>query len=74
MYVVIAILPFEIRDMKYDSIKLATIPQRIGIEKTKIIGALLIVIIFLLEFFKDEFWVNKTIIISNNFFFTISVC
>jgi hypothetical protein len=64
LYVVIAILPFDIRDMNYDSIKLATIPQRIGIEKTKIIGVLLIVIMFLLEFLKDEFWVNKTIILA----------
>jgi hypothetical protein len=64
LYVVIAILPFDIRDMIYDSIKLATIPQRIGIEKTKIIGVLLVVIMFLLEFLKDEFWINKTIILA----------
>ena len=62
LYVLIAILPFEIRDMKYDSIKLSTIPQRIGIVKTKIIGVLLIIVMFLLEFFKDEFWLNKTIV------------
>ena len=37
LYVVIAILPFEIRDMQYDSIKLSTIPQQIGIIKTKFI-------------------------------------
>jgi len=64
LYVVIATLPFEIRDMKYDSLKLATIPQKIGIYKTKVIGVLLIVLVFLLEFFKDEFYVNKTIILS----------
>ena len=62
LYVLIAILPFEIRDMKNDSIKLSTIPQRIGIVKTKIIGVLLIIVMFLLEFFKDEFWLNKTIV------------
>jgi len=64
LYVVIATLPFEIRDMKYDSLKLATIPQKIGVYKTKVIGVLLIVLVFLLEFFKDEFYVNKTIILS----------
>lgn len=63
-YVLIAILPFEIRDMKYDSIKLSTIPQRIGVAKTKLIGVSLIVVMFLLEFFKDEFWLNKTIILG----------
>jgi len=64
LYVIIAMLPFEIRDMRYDSIKLSTIPQRIGIERTKIIGVLLTILVFLLEFFKDEFWLNKTIILG----------
>ncbi len=64
LYVIIAILPFEIRDMRCDSIKLSTIPQRIGIVRTKLIGVLLIVLVFLLEFLKDEFWVNKTIILG----------
>lgn len=64
LYVIIAMLPFEIRDMRYDSIKLSTIPQRIGIARTKIIGFLLIVLVFLLEFFKDAFYFNKTIILG----------
>ena len=64
LFVIVAILPFEIRDMKYDSLKLSTIPQRIGIVKTKVIGVLLIVLMFFLEFFKDEFWLNKTIILG----------
>lgn len=64
LYVIIAMLPFEIRDMRYDSIKLSTIPQRIGIARTKIIGFLLIVLVFLLEFFKDAFYINKTIILG----------
>ncbi|MCK0108745.1 hypothetical protein MWU58_05540 [Flavobacteriaceae bacterium S0825] len=63
-YVIIAMLPFEIRDMRYDSLKLSTIPQRIGIARTKIIGILLTVLVFLLEFFKDEFWLNKTIVLG----------
>ena len=63
-YVIIAMLPFEIRDMRYDSLKLSTIPQRIGIARTKIIGILLTVLVFLLEFFKDEFWFNKMIILG----------
>lgn len=64
LYVIIAMLPFEIRDMRYDSIKLSTIPQRIGIKKTKIIGTIMILILFLLEFFKDEFYVNRTFILG----------
>lgn len=65
LYVIIAMLPFEIRDMKFDSLKLATIPQKIGVLKTKIIGVLLIIIMFFLEFFKDEFYLNKTIILAS---------
>lgn len=64
LYVIIAMLPFEIRDMKYDSLKLSTIPQRIGIKNTKIIGFILIVVLFLLQFFKEEFWVNQAIILA----------
>ncbi len=51
--VIVLMLPFEIRDLKYDSIKLATIPQQIGVKKTKIIGTLLLILFFLTEFFKD---------------------
>lgn len=52
LYVLIAMLPFEIRDLQYDSIKLSTIPQRIGIKLTKMIGLILCTAFFGLEFFK----------------------
>lgn len=52
LYVLIAMLPFEIRDLQYDSIKLSTIPQRIGIKLTKVIGFILCVVLFCLEFLK----------------------
>jgi len=54
IYVLVVMLPFEIRDMRYDSVKLSTIPQQIGVKKTKIIGVLLVIPFFFLEFFKDE--------------------
>jgi hypothetical protein len=54
LFIIALMLPFEIRDMKYDSLKLATIPQQIGIRKTKIIGALILFIFFFLEYFKNE--------------------
>ena len=53
LYIVVLILPFDIRDLQYDSLKLATIPQKIGIRNTKLIGILLLSIFFFLEFFKD---------------------
>ena len=63
IYVIVAMLPFEIRDMRYDSIKLATIPQQIGIKQTKIIGIVLALMMFFLEFLKDELHTTKLIIL-----------
>lgn len=54
LYVLVAVLPFEIRDIQYDSLKLVTIPQRIGIKRTKVIGALLLIPFCLIEFLKDD--------------------
>ena len=54
IYVLVVMLPFEIRDMRYDSLKLSTIPQRIGLQKTKLIGAILALQLLVLELFKDE--------------------
>ncbi|MBA6156468.1 hypothetical protein H3Z83_08085 [Tenacibaculum sp. S7007] len=48
--VVVLILPFDIRDMKYDSISLQTIPRKIGIQKTKMLGYVLLSICLILEF------------------------
>jgi hypothetical protein len=54
IFVTILILPFEIRDLHFDSLKLSTIPQKIGVKSTKIIGVFLGLLFFSIEFFKDE--------------------
>jgi len=54
LLVIVLTLPFEIRDMQFDSLKLGTIPQRIGVQQTKIMGCVLLVLFCLAEFFKDE--------------------
>lgn len=54
IFIVVLMLPFEIRDLRYDSIKLSTVPQKIGVKQTKLIGSLCLICFFLLEFFKDE--------------------
>lgn len=59
IFVIVLMLPFEIRDLNYDSLKLATIPQKIGIKKTKIIGVLLLMVFFFLDYFKDELTGNS---------------
>jgi len=54
IFVIVLMLPFEIRDLKYDSLKLATIPQRIGVKLTKLFGLIFLMVFFFAEFFKDE--------------------
>lgn len=54
LFVMVLMFPFEIRDMQFDNLRLSTIPQQIGIKKTKIIGLLLLVVFFFLEFFKGN--------------------
>lgn len=51
--VIVLMLPFEIRDLRFDSIKLSTIPQQIGINRTKILGIILSLLFFFSEFLKD---------------------
>lgn len=54
IFVIILMLPFEIRDLQYDSLKLATIPQKLGVNGTKIMGVLLGVIFVYLDFLRDK--------------------
>lgn len=63
LLVIALILPFEIRDMNFDSIKLSTIPQRIGIKTTKRIGVFLLVVFYVLEYLKDEVDIKHSIIL-----------
>ncbi|MDY2587439.1 UbiA prenyltransferase family protein [Winogradskyella aquimaris] len=71
IFVIVLMLPFEIRDLIYDNLKLGTIPQRIGVKNTKLIGAILLLFFFLLEFFKNE--VKETALISNTIILSITL-
>ncbi|GAB4157970.1 MAG: hypothetical protein Tsb0033_10520 [Winogradskyella sp.] len=71
IFVIALMLPFEIRDLIYDSLKLGTIPQRIGVKNTKLIGAVLLLVFFLLEFFKNEIKCNA--ITSNGIILCITL-
>ena len=64
IFVLVLMVPFEIRDMAYDNLKLGTIPQRIGVKWTKGIALLLLVLFFLLEFFKDELQSSRPVILT----------
>ena len=51
MNVYVESLPFEIRDINDDDLRLSTIPQKIGIPATKRLGFLGLVSIFVFSFF-----------------------
>ncbi|MCJ7467684.1 MAG: hypothetical protein MUO53_13440 [Maribacter sp.] len=59
--VLILLIPFEIRDLEYDSPTLRTLPQRIGSTRTKTIGALAVILFFFLTFLKDDFRLSDAI-------------
>ncbi|NER15130.1 hypothetical protein GWK08_16870 [Leptobacterium flavescens] len=61
LFVLTITLPFEIRDLAVDSRELSTIPQLIGVKRTKILGVILMIIFFFLEFFKDEFSLENVV-------------
>ncbi|MEL0644672.1 hypothetical protein V6251_09780 [Olleya sp. Ti.3.14] len=52
--VIALMLSFEIRDLNYDSLKLATIPQKIGVKNTKRLGYVLVLLFYFVEYFKDN--------------------
>lgn len=60
LIVVVLILPFDIRDVKYDAISLQTIPRKIGIEKTKRLGLILMVFSLILEYLSLSSNTQKT--------------
>jgi len=52
MLVLALIIPFEIRDLTYDSNALGTLPQVLGIKKTKLVGLSMVLGCMVLEAFK----------------------
>lgn len=54
LFVIVITIPFDIRDMEYDAKELKTLPQQIGIRKTKITGILLLISFLILEYLKTE--------------------
>ena len=51
----VLVLIFEILDLQYDDPHLKTVPQQIGVKRTKLIGVLLMVGFLLLEFLETNF-------------------
>lgn len=57
LLIIVWMLPFEIRDLQYDKESLGTIPQRLGIVKTKLLGSVLLVVFLVLTAIKQELYV-----------------
>lgn len=55
IFVFVLVLIFEIIDLRTDDPHLKTVPQQIGVQKTKWLGAVLLIIFYLLEFLKTNF-------------------
>ncbi|WP_036379933.1 hypothetical protein [Muricauda sp. MAR_2010_75] len=64
IFVVVLILPFEIRDLQWDDKNLRTLPQVYGIKRTKRIGIVLTVIFFFLTFFRDGIYEYEVLLRS----------
>jgi 1,4-dihydroxy-2-naphthoate octaprenyltransferase len=67
LFILVLILPFEIRDMKLDFKNLKTLPQEIGIEKTKKVGFVLLLFSLTMEFLITTSLSNKNIYLLISF-------
>lgn len=54
VFVLILLIPFEIRDLKYDDAELRTLPQRYGVGNTKAIGYFMAFVFLLALFVREE--------------------
>lgn len=54
LIVIALILPFEIRDVPYDSLNLKTLPQQLGVRNTKLLGLAVLLFCLVFEFFKHR--------------------
>ena len=73
LLVITLILIFEIIDLKNDDLALETVPQKIGVKKTKILGILLLIPFYFLEFFKtsideNQLFINLILVVITSLF------
>lgn len=53
IFVLVLLIPFEIRDLEYDDPELKTLPQRYGVSNTKVFGSFMVLLFFFATFLKD---------------------
>ncbi|MEM7380072.1 MAG: hypothetical protein AAF361_02605 [Bacteroidota bacterium] len=71
LLVLVLLVPFEIRDLKYDQPGLRTLPQRLGLPGSRAFGIVVSVVFFFLTFLKDD--LNVPELIAKAFLFLILV-
>jgi len=59
LFIIVITLPFDIRDLNYDREDINTIPKSLGIRYAKLLGIVLLVVLYILEFFKDDVQYNN---------------
>lgn len=66
LLVLALMIPFEIRDVKYDDPRLDTLPQRYGVKGTKYIGYSILILFFVLTVFRgvDFEWYMNGLVVS----------
>jgi hypothetical protein len=60
-------IPFDIRDVYFDDKELKTIPQLVGVQKSKILGTVLLLLFVLISLFKNSYFekeVSSDIVIA----------
>ncbi|MFS4416585.1 hypothetical protein [Maribacter sp. 2307ULW6-5] len=62
LFVLVLLLPFEIRDLPYDEPSLQTLPQRFGVRGTKKWGGVMVLLFFLSHFFRDGLEVPQLLV------------
>lgn len=64
LFIIVLILPFEIRDIELDLKDIKTLPQKIGIPQTKKVGLALLLFVLTLEFLITESTVNRNVLLA----------
>ena len=61
LFIVVITIPFDIRDLNFDNKNLKTLPQVIGIQKSKVVGLFFLMLFLGLEFLKNSTEANYRI-------------
>ena len=64
LFVLVLILPFEIRDLQFDNENLATIPQLLGVLQSKVFGTALLVLLFFIELLQRSIENQEFLVLS----------